>query len=63
MVDNSGPDGESLDAFIERVDEMYAMASPEAVTANDIVIAEYPVACDEYSDTIVEALGELLEYK
>jgi len=42
---------------------MYAMASPEAVTADDIVITEYPVDCDEYSDTIVEALGELLEYK
>jgi hypothetical protein len=63
MVDNMGPDGESLDEFIARVDEMYAMASPEEVTADDIVIADYPVDCDEYSNTISDAIGELLEYK
>ena len=55
MVDTMGPDGESLDEFIARVDEMYAVASPEEVTADDIAIEEYPVDCDEYSTTISDA--------
>ena len=38
MVDTTGPDGESLDEFIARVDDMYAMASPEEVTSDDIVV-------------------------
>ena len=54
-IDDSGPEGETLDEFRERIDGLFKAAAP-ATEESQILIVPYPVDCDLYLNTIEASL-------
>ena len=61
-VDQSGPEGEMFDEFVARINSMFEAAAPSTVTSG-IVVADYPVGCDAYDDTIDTSRTALSTFK
>ena len=61
-VDQSGPEGETFDEFVARINSDFETAAPSTVSSG-IVVADYPVNCDSYDDTISASRSDLAAYK
>ena len=52
-IDTTGPDGETFDMFVARVDGLYQDVEQDLDTnLSGIEIIDFPAGCDEYSDSI-----------